>query len=111
MIFYLFLSAKHLSEMLNFWQDLSHESGLEIDYLQRHLFKRNDKGELSKKLGVIPAGVFNQKIKTEAKLKILENNARLKKSFGVDFKVTKDLIPQSSWEKLFKDFFHTDKNI
>jgi hypothetical protein len=43
-------------EMLNFWQDLSHESGLEIDYLQRHLFKRNDKGELSKKLGVIPAG-------------------------------------------------------
>jgi hypothetical protein len=47
------------------------------------------------------------KIKTEAKLKILENNARLKKSFGVDFKVTKDLIPQSSWEKLFKDFFHT----
>jgi hypothetical protein len=43
-----------------------------------HLFKRNDKGkgELSKKLGVISAGVFNQKIKTEAKLKILENNAR-----------------------------------
>jgi hypothetical protein len=57
-----------LIEELNlyFFQDLSHESGLEIDYLQRHLFKRNDKGELSKKLGVIPAGVFNQKIKTEA---------------------------------------------
>jgi hypothetical protein len=32
---------------------------------------------------VFSAGVFNQKIKTEAKLKILENNARLKKSFGV----------------------------
>jgi hypothetical protein len=83
--------------MFNFWQSLSQESGLEIDYLQTHLFKRNDKGELSKKLGVIPTGVFNQKIKTEAKLKILENNARLKKSFGVDFKVTKDSIPQSSF--------------
>jgi hypothetical protein len=38
--------------MFNFWQSLSQESGLEIDYLQTHLFKRNDKGELSKKLGV-----------------------------------------------------------
>ena len=95
--------------MFNFWQSLSQESGLEIDYLQTHLFKRNDKGELYKKLSIIPTGVFNKKIKTEAKLKILENNARLKKSFGMDFKKTIDLIPQSSWEKLFKDFFHTDK--
>jgi hypothetical protein len=49
---------------------LSQESGLEIDYLQTHLFKRNDKGELYKKLSIIPTGVFNKKIKTEAKLKI-----------------------------------------
>jgi hypothetical protein len=26
--------------MFNFWQSLSQESGLEIDYLQTHLFKR-----------------------------------------------------------------------
>ncbi|VVM23023.1 hypothetical protein BSPWISOXPB_4295 [uncultured Gammaproteobacteria bacterium] len=49
--------------MFNFWQSLSQESGLEIDYLQTHLFKRNDKGELYKKLSIIPTGVFNKKLR------------------------------------------------
>lgn len=95
--------------METFWQDLAKESNLSVDYLQTHLFKRSDKGELAKKSGVIPKGVFDNKVKTEESLKVLENSALLKKSFNVEFKVTTDLIPQSSWDTLFKEFFHTDK--
>ena len=95
--------------MANFWQNLAKESGLNIDYLKDNLLKKNDKGELSKKSGIIPKGVFDNKIKTDERLKTLENNALLKKSFGVEFKVMTDLIPQPSWDKLFKAFFHTDK--
>ena len=95
--------------MANFWQNLTQESGLNINYLKDNLLKKNDKGELSKKSGIIPKGVFDNKIKTDERLKTLENNALLKKSFGVEFKVMTDLIPQPSWDKLFKAFFHTDK--
>lgn len=95
--------------MINFWQDLAKESSLSVDYLQEHLFKRNDKGELAKKSGIIPKSVFDNKVKSEARLKVLENSALLKKSFSVEFKTMTDLIPQSSWGVLFEDFFHTDK--
>ena len=96
-------------DMLNFWQDLAKESNLTIDYLQEHLFKKNQNGELAKKSGIIPKGVFDKKIKEEEKLKVLENSTLLKNSFGKEFKIMTDLIPQLSWDKLFKAFFHTDK--
>ncbi len=95
--------------MINFWQDLVKESSLSVDYLQEHLFKRNDKGELVKKSGIIPKGVFNKKIKTEKGLKALEGSDLLNTSFGMEFMQKTDLIPQSSWDTLFKEFFHIDK--
>ncbi len=95
--------------MINFWQDLAKESSLSVDYLQEHLFKRNDKGELVKKSGIIPKGVFNKKIKTEKGLKALEGSDLLNTSFGMEFMQKTDLIPQSSWDTLFKEFFHIDK--
>ncbi|KAF3978786.1 MAG: hypothetical protein HFP77_00120, partial [Methylococcales symbiont of Iophon sp. n. MRB-2018] len=49
-------------------------------------------------------------IDNEEKLKVLENSELLKESFGCEFKIITDLIPQSSWDKLFKAIFHADKN-
>ncbi|CAB5506478.1 type II-B CRISPR-associated RNA-guided endonuclease Cas9/Csx12 [Bathymodiolus thermophilus thioautotrophic gill symbiont] len=92
-------------DMVTFWQDLAKESNLDINYLQQHLFKRNSKGELAKKSGIIPKGVFDKKVKEETGLRALENSTLLKSHFGADFKVTADLIPQSSWNNLFQDFF------
>jgi CRISPR system subtype II-B RNA-guided endonuclease Cas9/Csx12 len=96
-------------DIITFWQDLAKESGLTIDYLQEHLFKRNDKGELTKKSSVIPKSVFDKKVKEETSLKVLEDNTLLKKYFGAEFKVTTDLIPQPNWDKFFQNFFHADK--
>ncbi len=96
-------------KMVNFWQDLSQESGFKIEYLKDNLLKKNDKGEFYKQLGIIPKGVFDQKIKTMKLLKPLANSALLEQSFGVEFKTMTDLIPQESWDKLFEEFFHTNK--
>jgi len=96
-------------EMVNFWQMLSQESGITIETLQHHLFKRTPKGELAAKLAIIPKRVFEQKMKEIDTLQTLKNNARLQSSFGVEFKRQADRIPQQSWQALFKAFFHTDK--
>ena len=97
-----------------FWERLSEQSGLEIDELKKHLLKKNDKGELAKKSGIVPKTVFNNKLKLKENdsLKSLENNELLQESFGLEFKIKTDLIPQTSWDKLFKELFlrHKPKN-
>lgn len=96
-------------KLIGFWQKLSDESGLEIEYLKQHLLKTNDKGELAKNLAIIPQTVFNKKTKEEERLKRLEDSELLQASFGVKFTVMTDLIPQQSWKDLFNEFFHSDK--
>lgn len=96
-------------KMVGFWEKLSNESGLEIEYLKQQLLKRNDKGMLAKKLAIIPKTVFDKKIKEEERLKKLENSELLKANFGVEFTIMTDLIPQQSWKALFNEFFHTNK--
>ena len=100
------------SKLGGFWERLSEQSGLEIDELKKHLLKKNDKGELAKKSGIVPKTVFNNKLKENDRLKSLENNELLQKSFGLEFKIKTDLIPQTSWDKLFKELFlrHKPKN-
>ena len=100
------------SKLGGFWERLSEQSGLEIDELKKHLLKKNDKGELAKKSGIVPKTVFNHKLKENDSLKSLENNDLLQKSFGLELEIKTPLIPQTSWDKLFEELFlrHKPKN-
>ena len=91
-------------DLINFWKDLSTSSGFSIENLKHNLLKKNNKKEV-----IITQEEFKKKIKQDDTFKKLQDNDLLKKAFGAEFKVKVDLIPQESWDKLFEEFFHTNK--
>ncbi|CAC9560633.1 hypothetical protein [uncultured Gammaproteobacteria bacterium] len=97
------------SNMLNFWQELAKESGLNIDYLRNNLLNKTDKnGKPYTKQYFISKKYLTTLCKDNEDFKKL-NDCKIFEKFGNPFQESKDLIPQSSWDKLFKEFFHTDK--
>ncbi|CAC9614518.1 hypothetical protein [uncultured Gammaproteobacteria bacterium] len=97
------------SNMLNFWQELAKESGLNIDYLRNNLLNKTDKnGKPYTKQYFISKKDLTTLCKDNEDFKKF-NDCKIFEKFGNPFQESKDLIPQSSWDKLFKEFFHTDK--
>ncbi|CAC9599502.1 hypothetical protein [uncultured Gammaproteobacteria bacterium] len=97
------------SNMLNFWQELAKESGLNIDYLRNNLLNKTDKnGKPYTKQYFISKKDLTTLCKDNEDFKKL-NDCKIFEKFGNPFQESKDLIPQFSWDKLFKEFFHTDK--